>query len=504
MIEKIKTWILRLAWIPLLTGVIGYCGIGGLDIKNGLYATIALYFVNPVSEIHNIFVYISQYTAVIVTATALVEFIISASSLLDRWLDLRKEDSIVIYTDNGNELAERIHEQEAFKNSVIEKDPEKFITKAKNHIVMFQDDLKSLDFLSANEEALYVRKEKDKAKEKKRNKAKVYVITDSIDSSLLKALDKSKIELHILNRYELMAREYWRQNNLEDSFFSKESLVLSPQTIKIAVIGYQKSGAAIFRYGYTNNIYSPYQRIEYHLWGCEGHEAAFVRSLDTMNDDIIEIHDGSPLDAVDEISKMDRIIIADTDDRLEVLQQLLFKDCNLNIHYYSENKIGLSEMFNGQNILVFGESDHVLTRENICDGKLYKMGKLLNYDFFLRNENKTAFDENEMESKWDEADGYSKASSIAQADHYHIRKRIELMPSVSKETVAEIEHIRWCRYMYSIHYSYDDKKPKDKEKRTHRDLIPFADLDQNSKDEKKKDTIFSEEIRRRLDELSSN
>jgi hypothetical protein len=57
-----------------------------------------------------------------------------------------------------------------------------------------------------------------------------------------------------------------------------------------------------------------------------------------------------------------------------------------------------------------------------------------------------------------------------------------LAQGVSMETLAELEHIRWCRYHYIHNWKYGPAT--DSSKRIHNCLIPFSEL---SEEEKAKD-----------------
>ena len=59
------------------------------------------------------------------------------------------------------------------------------------------------------------------------------------------------------------------------------------------------------------------------------------------------------------------------------------------------------------------------------------------------------------------------------------------------EKLAELEHIRWCRYHYLNNWHYgipENGKTKDLEKRIHCDLVPYSDLNEEAK-ERDRDNI---------------
>ncbi len=71
--EKIERLTWRICWVPLLLGIAGYWLLGGETPWNALYASAALYFVNPVSDISNVFVILAKYTALFVTASIIFQ-----------------------------------------------------------------------------------------------------------------------------------------------------------------------------------------------------------------------------------------------------------------------------------------------------------------------------------------------------------------------------------------------------------------------------------------------
>lgn len=50
---------------------------------------------------------------------------------------------------------------------------------------------------------------------------------------------------------------------------------------------------------------------------------------------------------------------------------------------------------------------------------------------------------------------------------------------VQLETIAELEHMRWCRYHYIHNWKYGETI--DASKRTHKCLVPFEELSEAEK-----------------------
>ena len=116
-----------------------------MSFADALYSTIALYFINPVTDLHNIWVYISEYSAVLVVATVILDFLVSLVSRLDTLWNLLWRDSTVIYTDYDEDT--RKYVMDNFKHGIIA-DKDSFVKKrARRHIIMYSDDSMNLEFL---------------------------------------------------------------------------------------------------------------------------------------------------------------------------------------------------------------------------------------------------------------------------------------------------------------------------------------------------------------------
>jgi hypothetical protein len=82
---------------------------------------------------------------------------------------------------------------------------------------------------------------------------------------------------------------------------------------------------------------------------------------------------------------------------------------------------------------------------------------------------------------WEELSGFLKRSNISAADFADvIRRRKE--EGKTDEELAELEHIRWCRFHWLNNWSYAEKR--DNSRKKHNMLIPYSEL---SEEEKQKD-----------------
>lgn len=457
------------AVIPFISAYIGYGVIGKLGFWETVYASVALYFVNPVVDIENGYIVFAEITSTIVVAGIILSILRYASKRVGHMFIRLFKDATVVYSDNewGKELLRTI------KHGYLVESDEK-AERVNNHILMFSDDINNISFYTRNEKKL-----------KNKN---VYMLMQQVDSTLLEAADDEDASLHFFNIYDLIARTYWRDNNLYNR--RKEAL-------KIAVIGYDQVGTAIFKYGFLNNIFSLDQRFEYHIWGCDEFEKNFVRRLNTMNGDRIIVHDGNWDDDIEILAGMDRIIYTIKEHTVEALQRMLYINPEAEIHCYLDSLTDFSDLYLSDRIVTFGDIREVLTEENVKGEKLYRLGKLFNYDYCLRYAKRPAPGNfrQEMEEEWKKLSGFHMDSNVARADHFWIEQKLvedgEL--SENSETAWKLEHIRWCRFYFVNHWSYNEVR--NNARRQHPLLVDFDRLPES---EKAKDGIYDQRIKEEI------
>ena len=189
-LEKIIT---KIIWLPFVLGFIGYGIVGHLTFWNAIYASAALYFVNPVSDIDNIFTLIAKLLAVIIITSIVLTFIENLSKSLKHFYKRLFKDSTAIYSDNekGIILANNV------KHGYLSSEKNKKIDKTNYHIIMYSNDLENINLFNNNEI-----KFKD---------SKVFMMLTQIDFYLLKSLDEQNV--YFFNPYENMARDYWKEYN---------------------------------------------------------------------------------------------------------------------------------------------------------------------------------------------------------------------------------------------------------------------------------------------------
>lgn len=213
--------------------------------------------------------------------------------------------------------------------------------------------------------------------------------------------------------------------------------------------------------------------------------------MNLMNHDKIFFHGENWPKHIQLFTQMNRIIITD-EPNMELLESLLYICNDAEIHYYNPGNILLETIYKKEQLISFGQYTDILTESNIKSDTLYRAAKELNYRYACLYGSVSGKEEQkkiEMEEQWALLDGFTKGSNIASADYHEIRKLLihNAAPNLSKQQLAQMEHIRWCRFHYLNHWTYGiptNQKNKDAAKRIHTCLVPFEKL---SKEEQQKD-----------------
>lgn len=136
-------------------------------------------------------------------------------------------------------------------------------------------------------------------------------------------------------------------------------------------------------------------------------------------------------------------------------------------------------LMNADTIRYYGEEEEdVWTDENIRRKKMIEKAIILNEKYAKKCN---------REENWNSLTVFLKASNISSADFGEIIT--ELPEQIPDEELAELEHMRWCRFHYLNYWQYgvpDNGDRKDLQKRIHKDLCPYRELDE---EEKKKDLL---------------
>ncbi len=232
--------------------------------------------------------------------------------------------------------------------------------------------------------------------------------------------------------------------------------------------------------GLQLNLFSKEQHIVYHIISKEQHFRIKHSNLLLMNGDEIQHYMGFREGETDRmpwevLEKADFVIVADLVSA-EIFQTIAVKAGGKKLYYYSPVSGDAGDYIAYGMPEAFGENEEIFTNENIRRQKLVQTAIALNEQYAAKYH---------TERDWNRLSGFLKSSNISSADFQQVLR--ELSSSMPEEELAELEHIRWCRF-YSLNYwrqgNPEGKERKDEHKRIHRDMVAYSAL---SEEEREKD-----------------
>lgn len=184
-----------------------------------------------------------------------------------------------------------------------------------------------------------------------------------------------------------------------------------------------------------------------------------------MNSDKIEYYSTGDENIWEIINKADKVIVAD-EVEAELLQTIIINANNSEVYYYSPEDGDMGSYVEYRKPVPFGRYKDVFTEENILREKLIEKAKALHTHY--ESIYKTG-------KKWEDLSSFLRASNISAADFGNVLTNL----NKDEMELAELEHIRWCRFHFLNYYVYgvpDNGKNKDDMKRIHKDLLKFDEI----------------------------
>jgi len=440
--KKLRQFIKVFYVLPFVIGFYAYLSdsyyITTGSALEAAYNAILLYigrFVDPVGEV-SILLEFARWFALSASISGILWGATSLGRELANGLRASMAQSCVVYGDS--EYAKHL----VRNNKAIASN--KFLNKAKRHAILFNTDAENIEFYIKHA-AEYMTDEKTVA----------IMLNGVVPYSL------NVKNIVVFSMAEITARLYWKNNPVT-------------KNERIAIIGSGDLGQELLTFGLTFNIFSNRQCIEYHIWDNQTPYCGMRPEINKIESDKIIFHECDWREDFLSQGRFDRIILAlETTENLSGLSQIMCYSVCHDIHVYLKDSdcISLFTSTNA-NINVFGTAAEISTYELIFKEALNEKAKRLHAQYYEKYPNI---------GTWEDLDGFYKRSNISAADFADTLHRLKSM-GTTDEALAELEHIRWCRFYYLNNWSY--APTRDNANKKHNMLIPYADLPE---DEKKKD-----------------
>lgn len=440
---KLKKIVPVLCILPFIIGSIGYLAAGE-KVTDSLYGSFALYFVNPVSDSHNTAIEIARWTSALVTTAVVLYAVRQIGNNLYWGFRCLSGDSVAVYCDSHipivfGETTKAIYPGRAFKGA------------AKSHIIMLDSDRESLEFYDENKAML--------------EKKKVYIGLREIEYGLIR--DNGNVTFFDMNGS--IARTLWKQLRVWKRERTDQSIV---------IYGDGVLAQTMLNYGLLLNLYSPAQHISYHLISRDSIHEIRHPKMPLANGDEILYHKKDEVFIWDIMRNADIVIVAE--ELPADLLQTIFINCReREVYYYSPQAGDVGEFIQMGNIHPFGRNEDIFTDENIRQGKLIEKARQLNLHYAKQYGG---------EKDWNKLNGFLKWSNISSADFNEVlAELIETGINRDRESLACLEHVRWCRFHYLNYWKYGEPgngKNKDAVKRIH---VCLMDYDALGEEDKEKD-----------------
>lgn len=455
---KILKFVLYL--IPLLLGIWGFYMVEGIGFLDSLFTAILLYLFNYADTPPNIYIEIARWGAAAVTASWLVTIFYTLRDKVMNFLLYCTGKSIAVY---GLDEEKNFVMKEMKPYAVDGKD--KFVSASK--YILLNDEDTNFAFYNTN-----------KAKLKR---TPVYIKCDSMRSG-----EVCDSQLHLFCPEETSARLFWNENIIYPLSVEKN------HQLDIVFMGFEKLGEELILFGLQSNIFSPEQKINYHILGDGSRFMALHTELTSISD-TIRFYNEPWFAQMELIERADMVIVLTQENQSELLRDILFGTKRDRIHVFVSDADKVQLLNENERLLVFDWKTKSQKLEYILKDTLFLRAKKINlrYEHIYSNVEET---EENMEKTWQKLNAFTRYSNVNSADYHEIRlKMIEFMGKASIhelsseefELFSELEHIRWCRYHYLNNWKYgvpENGKNKDAILRIHKDLIPYQDLSEGEKE----------------------
>ncbi len=450
---KIEKYIPLLVMVPFVLGTIGYLLLD-VPLNEALYGSLTLYTISLYLSEYSILIEIARWYAALVTMTALLFALKKVCNNMVWWLKSWKKDSVAVYSDGDVNIAFEKNTAAVYPG----KDVKSFV---KSHIIMMDSDVESLNFYKQHQQIL-------------QNK-EVYIGLKELEYGLLK--DEKNVTFFDING--AISRELWKMIALWNR---------AQKEVSVVIYGNTPLAYSLLNYGLLLNLYAKDQKIVYHLIRDDKQYQIRHQHMKTENQDTICYYTMDDEAIWEIIREADLVIMADQVS-VDVLQTICIVSERGELYYYAPKEEDIGDYLQVDRLKAYGAESVIFTDANIRRGKLTEKARALNLQYAEKYNG---------EKDWHKLSGFLKMSNISSADYKEVLSELyEEKINRDLESLAELEHIRWCRFYYLNYWKYGellDGKSKDSAKRIHTCLVSYDKLSEKEKEKNRENirqAIFS-------------
>lgn len=450
---------LALLFAPTLLGMIGFAVDGSLSPSDALYTCVCMHMLGYQSSPPNLWVELARWTAPLATAGTVVWLLTALQVRIRNGLCYLRGGSVAVYgpeKERAGLLAELgrsgIEGQTRFVNA--------------QSYVLLDCEEKNFTFYAVNRRKLGDRD--------------VYLKCRSLPAQFA-----ANERLYLFYPEETAARLFWKRRHMY------ETSARRGHQMRIVFLGFGRLGEELLCYGLLDNIFHPEQRIAYHIFGDGSAFTAIHTQLSAVGDPVI-FHKEPWYEDIALLDGAAALIVLEQEDQLRLLQNLLLASTAPKIDVFSGSAAG-TELLSGQERLsLFPWKQEAQKPEHIFRGALFAQAKRLNLYYARRF---SGVDDDDAEREWRKLDPFTRYSNVSEADYHSVRLEMlsamglpagdKPVPFAVLDLLAELEHIRWCRYHYLHNWKYgvpEDGGNKDPLRRIHINLLPYASLPEEARE----------------------
>lgn len=447
--------------VPMILGMIGFFLLEGRPFLDSLFTCLQLYTLGYSDTPPNLWIEAARWMAPLATASGVILVAGAFRRAAANWMRYLRGDSVAVY---GAPEERAVFLEQLGRRGVDSGD--KFVV-ARRYILA-GDEEENFRFYQTYQEEL---KDRD-----------VCLKCRSIPPQ-----SAAGTRLKLFCPEENAARLFWKQ---------REMYALSKAQghhMKIVMLGFGRLGEELLTRGLQDNLFDPGQSLEYHIFGDgEGFRAVHT-SLDNINDPVV-FHTEPWYACPELMEEAALVLVLPQPDQLALTQALLRRSRRETVDVFAAESFPVELLEERNRLSLFFWEREACRLELVFGDTLLERAKRINlrYSHIYSGVAET---EEEKERQWSALDGFTRYSNISAADYHEIRLEMlaamgvpaggETLEPELLELLAELEHIRWCRYHLLNNWRYGQPEGggrKDAAKRIHADLIPYEKLEDEEKE----------------------